>query len=162
MPPRVLAACVTFALLASGAGCGAGGDRDDVRAVVSSYLAAAADGNGRQACAYYTAGMRRQARREARRQHIGTCARLLGTAVRYRLASLPGTVRQDVEDAIGDREEIDVDMLGPDRAARASSLPTPQFRTPAPRSSAPGTAGASSASPAARPRRRPAAPSGGA
>jgi hypothetical protein len=116
MPPRVLAACVTFALLASGAGCGAGGDRDDVRAVVSSYLAAAADGNGRQACAYYTAGMRRQARREARRQHMGTCARLLGTAVRYRLASLPGTVRQDVEDAIGDREEIDVDMLGPDRA----------------------------------------------
>jgi hypothetical protein len=116
MPPRVLAACVTFALLASGAGCGAGGDRDDVRAVVSSYLAAAADGNGRQACAYYTAGMRRQARREARRQHIGTCARLLGTAVRYRLASLPGAVRQDVEDAIGDREEIDVDMLGPDRA----------------------------------------------
>jgi hypothetical protein len=116
MPPRVLAACVTFALLASGAGCGAGGDRDDVRAVVSSYLAAAADGNGRQACAYYTAGMRRQARREARRQHMGTCARLLGTAVRYRLASLPGAVRQDVEDAIGDREEIDVDMLGPDRA----------------------------------------------
>jgi hypothetical protein len=116
MPPRVLAACVTFALLASGAGCGVGGDRDDVRAVVSSYLAAAADGNGRQACAYYTAGMRRQARREARRQHIGTCARLLGTAVRYRLASLPGAVRQDVEDAIGDREEIDVDMLGPDRA----------------------------------------------
>jgi hypothetical protein len=112
----VLAACVTFALLASGAGCGAGGDRDDVRAVVSSYLAAAADGNGRQACAYYTAGMRRQARREARRQHMGTCARLLGTAVRYRLASLPGAVRQDVEDAIGDREEIDVDMLGPDRA----------------------------------------------
>jgi hypothetical protein len=116
MPPRALAACLTFALLASGAGCGAGGDRDDVRAVVSSYLAAAADGNGRQACAYYTAGMRRQARREARRQHIGTCARLLGTAVRYRLASLPGAVRQDVEDAIGDREEIDVDMLGPDRA----------------------------------------------
>jgi hypothetical protein len=116
MPPRALAACLTFALLASGAGCGAGGDRDDVRAVVSSYLAAAADGNGRQACAYYTAGMRRQARREARRQHMGTCARLLGTAVRYRLASLPGTVRQDVEDAIGDREEIDVDMLGPDRA----------------------------------------------
>jgi hypothetical protein len=116
MPPRALAACLTFALLASGAGCGAGGDRDDVRAVVSSYLAAAADGNGRQACAYYTAGMRRQARREARRQHMGTCARLLGTAVRYRLASLPGAVRQDVEDAIGDREEIDVDMLGPDRA----------------------------------------------
>jgi hypothetical protein len=116
MPPRALAACLIFALLASGSGCGAGGDRDDVRAVVSSYLAAAADGNGRQACAYYTAGMRRQARREARRQHIGTCARLLGTAVRYRLASLPGTVRQDVEDAIGDREEIDVDMLGPDRA----------------------------------------------
>jgi hypothetical protein len=116
VPSRALAACLAFALLASGAGCGGGGDRDDVRAVVSSYLAAAADGNGRQACAYYTAGMRRQARREARRQHMGTCARLLGTAVRYRLASLPGTVRQDVEDAIGDREEIDVDMLGPDRA----------------------------------------------
>ena len=30
-----------------------------------------------------------------------------------RLASLPGVVRQDVEDAIGDREEIDVDMLRP-------------------------------------------------
>ena len=47
---------------------------------------------------------------------MGSCARMLGTAVRYRLASLPGAVREDVEDAIGDREEIDVDVLGPDRA----------------------------------------------
>ena len=114
MPPRVLAAALAVALLASG--CGASGDRDDVRAVVSSYLTAAAEGNGRQACAYYTAEMRRTARRKAKRQHMGSCARMLGTAVRYRLASLPGAVREDVEDAIGDREEIDVDMLGPDRA----------------------------------------------
>ena len=117
MPPRVLAASLALALLAGcGAGCGAGGDADDVRAVVSSYLSAAADGNGRQACAYYTPAMRRLARREARRQRMGTCARMLATTVRYRLASLPGAVRQDVTDAIGDREELDVDMLGPDRA----------------------------------------------
>ena len=116
MPPRVLAAALSVALLASGAGCGASGDRDDVRAVVSSYLNAAAEGNGRQACAYYTAELRRRARREAKKEHLGSCARMLGTSVRYRLASLPGAVRRDVEDAIGDREEIEVDMLGPDRA----------------------------------------------
>jgi hypothetical protein len=116
MPPRVLAASLAVALFAFGAGCSSDGDSDDVRAVVSSYLAATADGNGRQACAYFTAEMRRRARREAKEQHMGTCARMLATAVRYRLASLPGAVRQDVEDAIADREEIDVDMLGPDRA----------------------------------------------
>ena len=125
MPPRAVAAvlALALALVASCAGCGARGDRDDVRAVVSSYLAAAADGNGRQACAYYTPAMRRAARKQARRQHMGSCARMLGTTVRYRLASLPGEVRRDVEDAIGDRDEIDVDMLGPDRASATFAAP---------------------------------------
>ncbi len=116
MLPRAVPAVLALALLMSCAGCGAAGNEDDVRAVVSSYLAATADGNGRQACAYYTPALRRAAREQARRQHLGSCARMLGTRVRYRLASLPGAVRQDVQDAIGDREQIDVDILGRDSA----------------------------------------------
>lgn len=48
MPPRALVATLAVALVPLGAGCGlgAGGDQDDVRAVVSSYLDAAASGNG--------------------------------------------------------------------------------------------------------------------
>ena len=129
MPPRVLAAALAVALAASGTGCGAGGDRDDVRAEVSSYLSAAAQGNGRQACAYYTAEMRRQVRQEARRRHKGTCQRMMGTAVRYRLASLPGAVRRGRGGRDRRPRGVDVDMLGPDRARRLRRAATPPSRT---------------------------------
>jgi hypothetical protein len=104
-----------------GAGCGvgAGGKQDDIRAVVASYLRAAADGNGRQAFAFYTPELRRAASRQARKRHLRSCAALLGTRVRYQLASLPGDLRRDVEHAIADREEIDVELRG-EYAARAT------------------------------------------
>ena len=125
MPPRALVATLAVALVPLGAGCGlgAGGDQDDVRAVVSSYLDAAASGNGRQACAFYTDEMRRAATRRARRQDLRNCAAMLSTTVRYRLASLPGNLRTDVRDAIADRDEIDVEMDGEDRARATFAMP---------------------------------------
>ena len=125
MPPRALVATLAVALVPLGAGCGlgAGGDKDDVRAVVSSYLDAAASGNGRQACAFYTDEMRRAAKRQARKKDLRTCAAMLSTTVRYRLASLPMNLRRDVEDAIADRDEIDVEMHGEDRARATFAMP---------------------------------------
>ena len=123
MPPRAVAALLAFVVLPLAAGCGAGGDEEDVRGVVASYLTAAAEGNGRQACAYYTPEMRRAARAQAREQGLSSCARMLGTTVRYRLASLPGNLRRDVEAAIGDHDENDVDILGPGRARATFTAP---------------------------------------
>ena len=66
MPPRALAASLVAVLVPLGAGCGVGGggNEDDVRAVVKSYIGASLDGNGRQACAFYTRELRAAVRRE--------------------------------------------------------------------------------------------------
>ena len=48
---------------------------------------------------------------------------MLSTTVRYQLASLPGNLRTDVQDAIADRDEIDVKMDGENRARATFAMP---------------------------------------
>lgn len=71
--------------MAGGCGLGAGGDGDDVRDAVASYLTASAPGNGRQACAYLVPALRRERARAARRKGLTGCPALLGTQIRYRV-----------------------------------------------------------------------------
>jgi hypothetical protein len=106
-----------------GCGVGSGGDRDDVRQVVSSYLSASAQGNGRRACAFLVPALRREMAREARRGGMRGCPELLGTRIRYRLASLPVDLRADVGDALSDRDQIDVETRGDDRAVARLEMP---------------------------------------
>ena len=101
----------------------AGGDRDDVRAVVSRYLTASAAGNGRQACAYLVPALRREMARMAHRGHLRGCPELLGTRIRYRVASLPVDLRSDVGDAFSDRDRIAVDMPDGDHATATLEMP---------------------------------------
>ena len=86
-------------MLGAGCGVGAGGDEDDVRSVVSSYVQASSSGNGRQACAYYTPELRARIDASAKARGVDGCEKLLSTAVPYRLAKLPADVRADVQDA---------------------------------------------------------------
>jgi hypothetical protein len=121
MPPRALAASLVAVLVPLGAGCGvgAGGDEDDVRAVVKSYIAASLDGNGRQACAFYTDELRAQVRAASRR----SCRLVVGRDVRTRLAQLPFDVRDDVEETLADQNEIDVDMTDDTHAKASLEMP---------------------------------------
>ena len=116
MPPRALAASLVAVLVPLGAGCGvgAGGDEDDVRAVVKSYLTASLDGNGEQACAFYTDALRRRTRAQNRR----ACVRVVGTKTRTRLAQLPLDVRDEVEATLRNADDIDVDVTANSATAR--------------------------------------------
>lgn len=125
MRPRTLAACVLTALTA-GCGGSAGGDEDDVRIVVSTYVQASAGGNGEQACAFYTERLRKEVERKARASGLDGCAELLGTALRYRLSQLPADVRTEVTEAIGDRDRVDVELGEEGRAQAALELPGEQ------------------------------------
>jgi hypothetical protein len=126
VPPRVVAASLACVLLAGVAGCGVGAaaGESDVQAAVSSYIRASAAGNGEQACAYYTPALRAEIDRKARANGLKGCTELLGSAVRYRLSQLPGEVQSEVREAIGDPENVDVDMGEEgDRAEAALELP---------------------------------------
>jgi hypothetical protein len=122
VPPRVVAASLACALLVGVAGCGAGAaaGESDVQAAVSSYIRASAAGNGEQACAYYTPALRAEIDRKARANGLKGCTELLGSAVRYRLSQLPGDVQSQVREAIGDPENVDVDMGEEDDLAEAA------------------------------------------
>jgi hypothetical protein len=124
-PSRVLAASLAVVLvpLIGGCGVGAGGDRDDIQGVVSRYLSASAQGNGRQACAYLVPALRRQMALMAHRKHLRGCPELLGTRIRYRVAALPGNLRTDVGDAFADRDRIHVDMPDDDHATASLEMP---------------------------------------
>jgi hypothetical protein len=126
MPPRAGAASLACVLVVGIVGCGvgAGAGESDVQAAVSSYVRASAAGNGEQACAYYTPALRAEIDRKARENGLKGCTELLGSAVRYRLSQLPGDVQRRVQDAIGDPENVDVDMGDEgDRAGAALELP---------------------------------------
>jgi hypothetical protein len=120
MPPRALAASLVAVLVPLGAGCGvgAGGDDDDVRAVVKSYIDASLDGNGKQACAFFTPELRA----ELRQANKAACRRVVGQDVRTRLAQLPFDVRDEVEETFRDADEIDVDV-SEDRAGARLEIP---------------------------------------
>jgi len=92
-------------------------------------------------------------------QLVGAAARRRDRPQQRRARRDPPEPRDEDEVEQADAD-ADHEHGGSERLAGVTRLRAD--RTPAPRSSAPGTAGASSASPAARPRRRPAAPSGGA
>lgn len=102
-------------LVAAGGGCGGGlaaGDEGDVQTVVASYVRAAAEGNGRQACAYYTPRLRADVDREAKAAGLKGCTQLLSSALRYRLSQLPAGVVRKVREAIEDPGKVDVHMHG--------------------------------------------------
>jgi hypothetical protein len=123
---RAVAASLTCVLLVGVAGCGGGAaaGESDVQAAVSSYIRASAAGNGEQACAYYTPALRDEIDRKARANGLTGCAELLGSAVRYRLSQLPGDVQAEVREAIGDPENVDVEMgERGERAEAALELP---------------------------------------
>ena len=107
---------------------GAGGDRDDVRAVVSRYLTASAAGNGRQACAYLVPALRREMARMAHRGRLRGCPELLGTRIRYRVASLPVNLRSDVGDAFSDRGSPSTCPTAITRPRRSRCPTTPWMR----------------------------------
>jgi hypothetical protein len=94
-----------------------------VRGVVSRYLSASAQGNGRQACAYLVPALRREVARSAHWRHLRGCPELLGTRIRYRVASLPVDLRSDIGDAFGDRDRINVDLRDDDHATAVMELP---------------------------------------
>jgi hypothetical protein len=121
MPPRALAASLVAVLVPLGAGCGvgAGGDEDDVRRAVKSYIAASLQGNGKQACAFYTKELRAEVRRTAKH----ACPRVVGKATRTRLAQLPFDVRDEVESTFADADEIDVDVIEGTRATATLEMP---------------------------------------
>jgi hypothetical protein len=123
-PPRVLVASLPAVLGLVTAGCGlvAGGDERDVKAALSAYVQAAAQGNGRQACAYLTPALRRRVDRLARSRHAGGCGAQLGTRLRYRLQTLPAAVRSEVMDGIADTGNVDVSVTG-DRARATLRVP---------------------------------------
>ncbi len=121
MPPRALAASLVAVLVPLGAGCGVGGGgiEDDVRAVVKSYIGASLDGNGRQACAFYTRELRAAVRTKSRH----ACPRVVGRDTRTRLAQLPFDVRDDVEETYDNPDEIDVDVTGDAKATARLETP---------------------------------------
>ena len=126
MPPRAVAASLACALLAGAAGCGggAGAGQSDVQTAVSSYIRASTAGDGEQACAHYTPALRAEIDRKARQNGLSGCTELLGSAVRYRLSQLPGDVQAQVRDAIGDPDNVEVEMAEEgDRAEAALELP---------------------------------------
>ena len=159
MPPRALAASLVAVLVPLGAGCGVGGggSEDDVRAVVKSYIGASLDGNGRQACAFYTRELGPRVRKESRH----ACPRVVGRDTRTRLAQLPFDVRDDVEETFDNPDEIDVDVTGDDQGHRA---PGDAARRDARHAAAPDphARGLADRPAWARPRRRPAGSSAGA
>jgi hypothetical protein len=122
---------VAAVLAAVVAGCGggpAGGDEGDVQTVVSSYVRAAADGNGRQACAYYTPRLRAEIDRKAKQAGLKGCTALLDSALPYRLSQLPADVVEKVRDAIEDPGKVHVDMREDGGSAKAAlELPSDEL-----------------------------------
>jgi hypothetical protein len=59
----------------------------------------------------------------ARRGHLRGCPELLGTRIRYNVASLPVDVRADVGDAFSDRDGIRVEMPDDDHATAGLEMP---------------------------------------
>jgi hypothetical protein len=121
--------CVAVLLLAFVAGCGGGlasGDEGEVQTVVASYVRAAADGNGRQACAYYTPRLREEIDRKAKAAGLKGCTALLDSALPYRLSQLPEDVVKKVREAIEDPGKVDVDMQG-QSALAAIHLPSDEL-----------------------------------
>jgi hypothetical protein len=117
---------IAVLLAAAVSGCGGGlasGDEGDVQTVVASYVHAAADGNGRQACAYYTPRLRQEIDRKAKAAGLKGCTALLSSALPYRLSQLPAETARKVRDAIEDPGRVDVDMHG-QSALAAIHLPS--------------------------------------
>jgi hypothetical protein len=121
---------IAAALVALLVGCGdtgpASGDEGDVQTVVASYVHAAADGNGRQACAFYTARLRKEIDRKARAAGLKGCTALLNSALPYRLSHLSKDVVDKVRAAIEDPGKVDVDLHG-DTALAAIHLPSDEL-----------------------------------
>src|SRR4051812_825992 len=118
---------VVAVLVAVAAGCGgglAGGDEGDVQSVGASYVRAAADGNGRQACAYYTPRLRAEIDRKAKQAGLKGCTALLSSALPYRLSQLPADVSKKVREAIEDPGKVHVDM-GDDGGSAKAALELP-------------------------------------
>lgn len=121
---------IAAALVVLLVGCGetgpASGAEGDVQMVVASYVHAAADGNGRQACAYYTARLRKEIDRKAKAAGLKGCTALLNSALPYRLSHLDKKVVDRVRAAIEDPGKVDVDMNG-DSALAAIHLPSDEL-----------------------------------
>jgi hypothetical protein len=118
---------VAAVLVAAVAGCGGGlasGDEGDVQSVVANYVRAAADGNGRQACAYYTPRLRAEIDRKAKAAGLKGCTALLDSALPYRLSQLPGDVSKKVREVIEDPGQVHVDM-GEDGSVAKAALELP-------------------------------------
>jgi hypothetical protein len=79
-----------------------------------------------QACAYLVPALRRDMAAKARRRHLRGCPELLGTRIRYRMASLPVNLRADVGDAFADRDGIQVEMPDGDHATASLEMPPPR------------------------------------
>jgi hypothetical protein len=129
MAGRRVVVGVVAVVVAAVAGCGDGlasGDEGDVQTVVASYVRAAADGNGRQACAYYTPRLRAEIDRKAKGAGLKGCTQLLSSSLPYRLSQLPAEVGKKVREVIENPGKVDVDMHG-NSALAAIHLPSDEL-----------------------------------